>query len=151
MQLTVNGQPAAIPPAWQNEQLLWVLREHLGLVGSRHGCGLGQCGACTVLIDGEPVRACLLPVAQAQGRRIETVEGLADDHPVRRAWLAEAVPQCGFCQSGQMMATVALLRRRAAPNREEIHQALDGHLCRCGTQQRVLRAVERAAQRVAQP
>lgn len=145
MELLINGRPTAIPPMWQDERLLWVLREALGLVGTRHGCGQGQCGACTVLLDGQPVRSCLLPVAQAAGRRIETVEGLADDHPVPRAWLAASVPQCGYCQSGQMMATVALLRRVPHPAPAEIEAALDGHLCRCGTQDRVRRAVQRAS------
>jgi isoquinoline 1-oxidoreductase subunit alpha len=145
MDITVNGRPAAIPPAWRDENLLWVLRELLGLTGTRFGCGLGQCGACTVLLDGEPVRACMLPVAQAAGRRIETVEGLPPEHPVPRAWLAEAVPQCGFCQSGQMMATVALLRRLPVPADQDVADALDGHLCRCGTQARIRRAVARAA------
>ena len=145
MELQINGRTAAIPPGWQDERLLWVLREALGLVGTRHGCGQGQCGACTVLLDGEPVRSCLLPVAQAAGRRIETVEGLDDAHPVPRAWLAESVAQCGYCQSGQMMATVALLRRVPQPAPAEVEAALDGHLCRCGTQDRVRRAVRRAA------
>lgn len=145
MELLINGRTTAIPPDWQDERLLWVLREALGLVGTRHGCGLGQCGACTVLLDGRPVPACQLPVAAAAGRRVETVERLGDQHPVVQAWAAEQVPQCGFCQSGQMMATVALLRAVPRPDEARIAEALDGHLCRCGTQQRIRRAVQRAA------
>jgi len=145
MELNINGRPVAIPGAWQDEHLLWVLREYLGLVGTRFGCGQGQCGACTVLLEGEPVRACLLPVAAAAGKRLETIEGLGDAHPVPRAWLEEAVAQCGYCQSGQMMATVALLRRLRAPGPADIAAALDEHLCRCGTQERIRRAVNRAA------
>lgn len=145
MDIELNGRVTAVPDAWQDETLLWVLREALGLVGTRYGCGQAQCGACTVLLDGEPVRACVLPVAAAAGRRVETVEGLAADHPVPRAWTALNVPQCGYCQSGQMMATVALLRRTPAPDDAQVAQALDGHLCRCGTQQRVRVAVRRAA------
>lgn len=145
MELLVNGRTAAIPPGWQDERLLWVLREALGLVATRYGCGLGQCGACTVLLDGEPVRVCLLPVREAVGRTLQTAEGLDEAHPVRRAWLAEQVAQCGYCQSGQMMATVALLRRTPRPSEADIGAALDGHLCRCGTQDRIRRAVRRAA------
>lgn len=145
MNLLVNGRTAAIPAAWQDERLLWVLREALGLVGTRYGCGQGQCGACTVLLDGQPVRSCVLPVAAAAGRTVETVEGLPADHPVPKAWLQQAVPQCGYCQSGQMMATVALLRRVPQPTPADVDAALGGHLCRCGTQQRVRHAVQQAA------
>lgn len=145
MELHVNGRPAAIPLEWHDETLLWVLREPLGLVGTRFGCGRGQCGACTVLLGGTPVRACVLPARAAEGRRIETIEGLGPDHPVPRAWLAENVPQCGYCQCGQMMGTVALLRRVPRPAPAEIEAALDAHLCRCGTQDRIRRAVRRAA------
>ncbi len=145
MDIELNGRTTAVPDGWQDETLLWVLREALGQVGTRLGCGLGQCGACTVLLDGEPVRACVLPVAAARGRRVETVEGLGRDHPVPRAWAALQVPQCGACQSGQMMAAVALLRRTPAPDAAQVVRALDGHLCRCGTQQRVRAAVALAA------
>jgi isoquinoline 1-oxidoreductase alpha subunit len=146
--LLVNGQPHAIPPDWQDERLLDLLREHLGLVGAKYGCGAGQCGACTVLVDGQPQRSCLLPVAGLAGRAITTVEGLADGgrlHPVQQAWLDECVPQCGYCQAGQIVSAVALLRRQAQPGDADIDAALAGHLCRCGTQQRVRRAVRRAA------
>jgi isoquinoline 1-oxidoreductase alpha subunit len=148
MQLHVNNRRHEIASTWDDERLLWVLREALGLVGCKYGCGQGQCGACTVLVDGEPQRACLLPVRSVEGRSITTIEGLASTaalHPVQQAWVDEAVPQCGCCQSGQIMATVALLRRRPNPDAAAIEAALAGHLCRCGTQQRVRRAVARAA------
>ena len=146
--LLVNGQPHAIPADWQAERLLDVLREPLGLVGARYGCGVGQCGACTVLIDGQPQRSCLRTAADLAGRAITTVEGLATGgalHPVQQAWLDESVPQCGYCQAGQMISAVALLRRQPRPADADIDAALAGHLCRCGTQQRARRAVRRAA------
>lgn len=149
MELNVNERRLPIAPEWQDERLLWVLREHLGLVGSKHGCGVGQCGACTVLLDGAPQRSCLLPVQAAVGRRITTIEGLAAAdgglHPVQQAWLDRRVPQCGYCQAGQIVATVALLREHPRPSDAQIDAALAGHLCRCGTQQRVRAAVHAAA------
>lgn len=153
MELDINARPHAIAPAWRDERLLWVLREHLGLVGTKHGCGQGHCGACTVLVDGAPARSCLLPASTAAGRRITTVEGLASAgtglHPVQQAWLDERVPQCGYCQAGQIVAATALLREHPAPSDEQIDAALAGHLCRCGTQQRVRAAVHRAARALA--
>jgi len=153
MELDINGQRQAIAPAWRDERLLWVLREHLGLVGSKHGCGVGQCGACTVLVDGAPARSCLLPVSATAGRRITTVEGLASAdkglHPVQQAWLDERVPQCGYCQAGQIVAAAALLHEHPLPSDAQIDAALAGHLCRCGTQQRVRAAVHRAARALA--
>lgn len=153
MELDVNGHRHTIAPAWRDERLLWVLREHLGLVGTKHGCGQGQCGACTVLVDGAPARSCLLPVSTAAGRRITTVEGLARGdaalHPVQQAWLDERVPQCGYCQAGQIVAAVALLREHPTPSDAQIDAALAGHLCRCGTQQRVRAAVHGAARTLA--
>jgi isoquinoline 1-oxidoreductase alpha subunit len=151
MRLQVNGQWRDVGDEWHGEQLLWVLREALGLVGCKYGCGQGQCGACTVLLDGEPQRACLLPVSAVQGRTVTTVEGLAGSalHPVQQAWVDERVPQCGYCQSGQILAAVALLQRHPRPQDAEIDAALAGHLCRCGTQQRVRRAIDRAAQALA--
>ncbi len=148
MRLHVNGRQHEIAATWEGERLLWVLREALGLVGCKYGCGQGQCGACTVLVDGEPQRACLLQAASVEGRQITTVEGLAAAgvlHPVQQAWVDEAVPQCGYCQAGQILATVALLRRQPRPDPAAVDAALAGHLCRCGTQPRVRRAVERAA------
>lgn len=148
MQLQVNGEARDIAAAWDNDSLLWVLREALGLVGCKYGCGQGQCGACTVLVDGAPQRACLLPARSAVGRSITTIEGLAAGgalHPVQQAWVDERVPQCGYCQSGQILATVALLRRQPRPDAAAVDAALAGHLCRCGTQPRVRRAIARAA------
>ena len=150
MQIQVNHSVREVPPDWQDESLLVVLREALGLTGTRFGCGAGQCGACTVLIDGQPRRACLTPVVAVGASRVETIEGLAapdgDLHPVQQAWLDQATPQCGYCQSGQIMATMALLRQRPSPNAADIDAALSGNLCRCGTQQRIRASVQRAAQ-----
>ncbi|MBI5257696.1 MAG: (2Fe-2S)-binding protein [Burkholderiales bacterium] len=149
MQITINGQLHTVMPVWADERLLHLLRESLGLVGAKFGCGLGQCGACTVLVDGQAQRSCLIPVKALAGRAVTTVEGLSPPqgplHSVQQAWLDEAVPQCGFCQSGQIMATVALLRRTGTPDEAALQATFEGHLCRCGTQQRVRRAVLRAA------
>jgi isoquinoline 1-oxidoreductase alpha subunit len=150
MQLDINGQIAQIDPGWASDTLLHVLREPLGLVGTKYGCGVGVCGACTVLVDGVAQRSCLLTPLDVVGRRVTTVEGLAPDgtrlHPVQQAWLDEAVPQCGYCQAGQIMSTVALLRATPQPTDAQIDAALGGNLCRCGTQQRIRKAVHRAAQ-----
>jgi len=149
MDVTVNGEPRAVPPTWQEDTLLFVLRKAFGLTGARFGCGQGLCGACTVLLDDAPVRSCLVPVAEAAGRAVRTVEGLAGPdgfHPVQAAWLAEAVPQCGFCQAGQIVAAVALLERDSDPTEEDVVAALGGNLCRCGTYGRIRRAVRPAAQ-----
>lgn len=148
MLLNVNGTRHTLDDPWTEETLLDVLRERLGLVGAKYGCGVGLCGACTVLVDDVPQRACVLPVRSVGAAKVTTVEGLSDRgalHPVQRAWLEESVPQCGYCQAGQIVATVALLRSRPNPTDAEIDAALDGHLCRCGTQPRVRRAVKRAA------
>lgn len=148
MDLLINGQPRPVPPGWEDETLLHLLREAYGLVGAKYGCGAGQCGACTVLVDDAPQRSCLLSAAALAGRRITTVEGLAEDgrlHPVQQAWLDEQVAQCGYCQAGQIVAAVALLRRVPRPAPADIDAALAGHLCRCGTQQRIRAAVRRAA------
>ena len=153
MQLQINGQTHALPVGWADETLLMVLREAIGLASPKFGCGLGQCGACTVLVDGTPQRSCLLPVAAAAGKQITTLEGLAGPggklHPVQQAWLDESVPQCGYCQSGQIMATVSLLKHTPQPDAAQIDDALAPHLCRCGTQPRIRRAVLRAAQKLA--
>ncbi|MGE0806718.1 MAG: (2Fe-2S)-binding protein [Burkholderiaceae bacterium] len=148
MMLKINGSDHLVPPAWHDDSLLHVLREALGLVGAKYGCGAAQCGACTVLLDGAAVRSCVLPAAAVGRREITTIEGLAQGerlHPVQQAWLDEAVAQCGYCQAGQIMGAVALLRAVPRPSAADIDAAMAGHLCRCGTQQRIRRAVQRAA------
>jgi isoquinoline 1-oxidoreductase alpha subunit len=149
MHILVNRQRLPVAPEWQGDTLLNVLREHLGLVGTKFGCGAGQCGACTVLLDGHAQRSCLLPVSAVGEQAIETIEGLASAegrlHPVQQAWLDERVPQCGYCQAGQIMSTVALLRQDPAPSAARVDEALAGNLCRCGTQQRIRAGVQRAA------
>lgn len=145
--LTVNGVRRSVEAA-ADTPLLWVLRDELELTGTKYGCGVGQCGACTVLMDDMPIASCLMPLAAAAGRRITTIEGLSADgaHPVQRAWLAENVAQCGFCQAGLIMETVGLLARTSNPSDAEITAALQGHLCRCGTYPRLASAVRRAAE-----
>jgi isoquinoline 1-oxidoreductase alpha subunit len=148
MLLNVNGQSLPVPAEWRDETLLNVLRESLGLVGTKFGCGAGLCGACTVLIDGTAARSCLLSVRTVGDAAITTIEGLSAAgrlHPVQQAWLDAAVPQCGFCQAGQIMSTVALLRQTPRPDDGQIDAALSGNLCRCGTQQRIRQAVKMAA------
>jgi isoquinoline 1-oxidoreductase alpha subunit len=127
--------------------LLWVLRDIVGLTGTKYGCGQALCGACTVHLDGEAVRACVTPVSRAAGRRVTTIEGLSPDgsHPLQAAWVELAVPQCGFCQAGQIMSAAALLAKRPAPSDQEIDVSLGGNLCRCGTYTRIRAAVKRAA------
>ena len=127
--------------------LLWFLRDELGLTGSKFGCGAGLCGACTVHVDGEAVRGCITPVQDAEGKEVVTIEGLDPDgaHPVQRAWRAINVPQCGYCQSGQIMQAAALLDRTPDPSDQEIVDSMDGNICRCGTYQRIFVAVRRAA------
>ena len=126
--------------------LLWALRNEIGLTGTKYGCGIAQCGACTVLIDGKAVKSCVMPVSAAEGKTITTIEGLASNgkpHPVQAAWVAEDVPQCGYCQSGQILSAVALLKQKAVPTDADINTITN--LCRCGTQVRVRRAIHRAA------
>src|SRR5947207_14092436 len=127
--------------------LLWVLRENLGLTGTKYGCGMAQCGACTVHLNGEAVRSCVAPVSRAAGKEVTTIEGLSHDlsHPLQRAWIAEDVPQCGYCQSGQIMAAAVLLRENPNPADAEIDDAMSGNICRCGTYQRIRRAIHLAA------
>src|SRR5258706_5551171 len=144
--LNVNGKPVrSVGP--DTTALLWVLREQLGLTGTKYGCGIAMCGACTVHVDGKPARACVTPVSTLRGKKITTIEGLAPrgDHPLQKAWIAEQVPQCGYCQSGQIMQAAALLRQVKSPTREQIVHHMDGNLCRCGTYGHIVRAVERAA------
>ena len=147
--LNINGkaQTVDIEP---ETPLLWVLRDSLGLTGTKYGCGIAACGACTVHVDGQPVRSCQTAVSAAAGRQVTTIEGLSQDstHPVQRAWVEIGVPQCGYCQSGQIMSAAALLARRKNPSDAEIDAAMEGNLCRCGTYQRVREAVRRAAQLV---
>ena len=131
--------------------LLWVIRDHLLLTGTTYGCGMAQCGACTVHIDGEAVRSCVAPVSRATGKAVTTIEGLSPDlsHPLQRAGLEEDVPQCGYCQSGQLMSAAVLLREKPQPTDDDIDQAMTGNICRCGTYPRIRRAIHRAAGMVA--
>ncbi len=128
--------------------LLWALRENVGLTGTKFGCGIGQCGACTVLVDGRPMRSCQLTVGDAEGAEITTIEGLSADgsHAVQRAWVEEQVPQCGYCQSGQILSAVALLAGNARPTDDDIDTAMSGNICRCGTYGAIRRAIHRAAE-----
>ena len=144
--LTVNGQTRTVS-ALEDTPLLWVLREELKLTGTKFGCGVGQCGACTVHIDGSPNYACLNPIGTLQGRSVTTIEGLSPDssHAIQKAWIAERVPQCGYCQSGQIMRAAGLLKENPKPSREEIVAYMQTNICRCGTYVRIVRAIERAA------
>ena len=146
MKLTVNGAAveADVPP---DMPLLWVLRDVLGLTGTKFGCGIAQCGACTVHVDGAPLRACVTPMSSIGDRAVTTIEGLSADgsHPVQRAWMEVDVVQCGYCQSGQIMSAAALLAKKPDPSDADIDAALSGNLCRCGTYQRIRTAVHRAA------
>ncbi len=130
-----------------NMPLLWVLRDTLGMTGTKFGCGMALCGACTVHLNGIPIRSCVLPVASAQNNEITTIEGLSrnGDHPVQQAWIAEEVPQCGYCQAGQIMSATALMAKNSSPSDPDIDKAMSGNLCRCGTYQRIRRAIHRAA------
>jgi isoquinoline 1-oxidoreductase alpha subunit len=146
MKLTVNGKIHDVAIS-EDMPLLWALRDVLGLTGTKFGCGMAQCGACTVLVDGEPVRSCVRPAASVAGKSVTTIEGLslAGDHPVQKAWAELDVVQCGFCQSGQILAAVALLKAKPQPTDGDIDAALSGNICRCGTYQRIRGAVHRAA------
>ena len=148
IEIEVNGERRQVDadPAMP---LLWAIRENLSLTGTKFGCGIAQCGACTVHVDGKPIRSCVTPLAQAAGRAVTTIEGLAAGdalHPVQQAWLDEQVPQCGYCQSGQIMAAAALLAANPAPNDTDIDDAMRGNICRCGMYSRIRRAIHRAAQ-----
>ena len=148
--LQVNGEAKSVEVADASEPLLYVLRNGLGLTGAKYGCGLGQCGACTVLIDGEPVRSCLVPVSRAADRKVTTVEGLGTvdkPHPLQTAFIAEQAAQCGYCIPGMVMTGAALLAKKPNTTLQEAKEALAGNLCRCGAHQRILRAVMRAAGR----
>ena len=145
----LNGQPQEVELPG-DMPLLWVLRDHLQLTGTRYSCGAGMCGSCLVLIDGEAKQSCITTLSAIEGREVVTIEGLSTDgdHPVQKAWIAENVPQCGYCQSGQILNAVALLRRSSQPSETEIGEAMDQVLCRCGTYKRIRRAIERAAEEV---
>jgi isoquinoline 1-oxidoreductase alpha subunit len=150
IKLEVNGNACTVdvPP---DTPLLWVLRETLGLTGTKYGCGMAQCGACCVHVDGEAVRSCVTPVSRAEGRQVTTIEGLSPGlgQPLQRAWIAEDVPQCGYCQSGQIMAAAVLLRENPRPTDQDIDDAMTGNICRCGTYQRIRRAIHLAARTMA--
>ena len=143
---TINGRSVDVS-AEPDTPLLWVIREHLQLTGTKFGCGIAQCGACTVHIDGEPARSCQTFLEDVAGREVITIEGLSPDasHPLQKAWIAEQVPQCGFCQSGQIMQAATLLDRTPQPTRDEIIAHMDGNICRCGTYVRIISAIERAS------
>ena len=144
--LIVNGKSRQVdvPP---DMPLLWVIRENLSMTGTKFGCGIAQCGACTVHLDGQPVRSCNTQVGAVAGRKITTIEGLSakSDHPVQKAWVELDVPQCGYCQSGQIMSAAALLSKKAKPSREEIVEHMSANICRCGTYPRIVRAIQRAS------
>ncbi len=145
--LKINGQSHTVQ-AEGDVPLLWVIREYLQLTGTKFGCGIAQCGACTVHVDGQPMRSCQLQVSRAVGREITTIEGIRADHPIKQAWIDIQVPQCGYCQSGQIMSAVALVEKNSNPSEEEIIQAMEGNLCRCGTYTRIKQAINQAAERV---
>jgi isoquinoline 1-oxidoreductase alpha subunit len=144
--LKINNETHTVE-ADMDTPLLWVLRDNLGYVGTKYGCGVGQCGACTVHLDGNAVRSCLLQVSQAEGKEITTIEGLSKDgdHPVQKAWLEHDVPQCGYCQAGQIMTASALLKNNPNPSDKDIEAAMNGNICRCGTYVRIKEAIKTAA------
>lgn len=146
--LTINGTSHDVGDVPDDMPLLWVIRDVVGMTGTKFGCGVAQCGACTVHLDGQPVRSCSTAVSQANGKQITTVEGLSADgsHPVQRAWVEHAVPQCGYCQSGQMMSAAALLAKSKTPSDAEIDAAMSGNICRCGTYPRIKAAIKAAGQ-----
>ena len=145
--LLVNNESHEVSVA-EGTSLLWVLREHLGLTGTKYGCGIAQCGSCTIHVDGNPVKACILPVDNfASGQQITTIEGLSNGEytPLQKAWISEQAPQCGYCHSGQIMQAAALLKSNPDPSRDEIKSYMNGILCRCGTYMRIIKAIEKAA------
>jgi isoquinoline 1-oxidoreductase alpha subunit len=144
--LTINGRTHEVDVEGDTP-LLWVIRDEVGLTGTKFGCGVGACGACTVLLDGEPTRSCVLPISALAGKSITTIEGLSSDksHPVQKAWIAESVPQCGYCQSGMILTAVALLKRKPHATDADIDSAMT-NICRCGTYERVRKAIHRAAE-----
>ena len=149
LNLNINDRDYSVELDDPSTPLLWVLRDHLGLVGTKFGCGRGLCGACTVHMNGNPIRSCVMPAASMAGMKITTIEGIslagAELHPVQQAWIDEDVPQCGYCQAGQIMSAVALLNTNANPTDKDIDSAMSGNLCRCGTYQRIRKAIHTAA------
>ncbi len=147
IELNINGKDAHVDVD-ADTPLLWVLRDTLGLTGTKFGCGMALCGACTVHLDGSPIRSCVTPASAVAGKKITTIEGLSSDrsHPVQKAWIELDVPQCGYCQSGQIMSAVALLTQTPQPTDAQIDAAMAGNICRCGTYQRIRAAIHRAAQ-----
>ncbi len=147
IKLTVNGKPRNVS-ATPDTPLLWVLRDELGLTGTKFGCGVGLCGSCTVIANGEAIRSCSTALGDVKDQKIITIEGLspAGTHPLQKAWMAENVPQCGYCQAGQIMSAAALLVKKPKPTDEDIDQAMDGNACRCGTYLRIRKAIHRAAE-----
>ncbi|NHE56519.1 MULTISPECIES: (2Fe-2S)-binding protein [Cyclobacterium] len=145
--LNINGKSVQVDVD-PNTPLLWVLRDHLDLVGTKFGCGIAQCGACTVHVDGEAVRSCSYPISIVEDKKVVTIEGLSEkgDHPVQKAWVEHDVPQCGYCQSGQIMSAASLLARNPKPTDEEITSAMNGNICRCGTYTRIKAAIKTASQ-----
>lgn len=146
-QLVVNGENREVE-AVPNTPLLWVLRENLGLTGTKYGCGIAQCGACIVHVDGTAVQSCTLPVSSIGNKKVTTIEGLSSGetlHPVQQAWMDENVPQCGFCQTGQIMSAVALIEKNPTPSDSDIETAMSGNICRCGTYERIRKAIKRAS------
>ena len=152
--LSINGEPRTLDVD-PSTPLLWVIRDYAGLTGTKFGCGIAQCGACTVHVDGRPVRSCVMPASAAVGKRITTIEGVNDGedglHPVQQAWIDEQVPQCGYCQSGQVMAAAALLAHTPSPTDADIDEAMSGIVCRCGTYPRIRKGIKRAAAAIANP
>jgi len=150
IKLRVNGQERSVD-ADPSMPLLWALRDLLGLRGTKYGCGIAACGVCTVHVNGAAVRSCVVPLSSVEGAEVTTIEGLGGDHPVQRAWIEEQVPQCGYCQPGQIMQATALLASNPDPSREQVRDAMNGVLCRCGTYLRIESAVQRAAELLRKP
>jgi isoquinoline 1-oxidoreductase alpha subunit len=147
--ITINDKAYQVEAA-PEAPLLWVIRDEIGLTGTKFGCGIAQCGACTVHLNGTPVRSCSIPIAAVSGQNITTIEGLSadDSHPIQKAWLDVQVPQCGYCQSGQIMSAAALLENNASPSDEDIDQAMAGNICRCGTYHRIRKAIHQASNEI---
>jgi isoquinoline 1-oxidoreductase subunit alpha len=146
----LNGKPVTVTAEPQS-LLLWTLRDEIGLTGTKYGCGAGLCGACTVHLDGRAVRSCMTPLSAVEGKKVTTIEGLSPNasHPLQKAWVEQSVPQCGYCQSGQIMKAAELLADKKRPTRAEIVRHMDGNICRCGTYHRIIAAIEQAAKEVA--